>query len=477
MSTLRPWAVWRRLQYGSGFLLMVGLVSGLTYYQYFYHPGDCFDAVMNEDETGVDCGGTCVRICAASVIPPTIIWADSFKINEGQYNAVAYVENKNPIAGTPALKYTFELYDGSTLVAKREGTTLLPPNSVYAIFEGRIFTDGKKVTNTKLTLQPAELWQPAPLGREQFKTSNLDLISADKEPRLRATIENIELKKAEKIEVVATLFNDAGKAVTASQTFIDGLEGRSSKDIVFTWPGPIAKTIKSCIIPTDVLLVLDRSGSMAADGGNPPQPLESAKDAAKSFTKLLKAEDTMGYLSYATMPTTPLEQQLTADLSQVEAAIAGTMMGTNGVQYTNMGEAFKSATTELISERHRPDARKAIVFMTDGDVTRPLNPQTNLQDREYAATYAQEQALKAKDAGVTIYAIGFGNFLKAANSDVSRDTSLIRSFASEPANYYEAPTVTDLEIVYRKIASSLCESGTTRIDVIAKTPTNFTPLR
>ena len=141
-----------------------------------------------------------------------------------------------------------------------------------------------------------------------------------------------------------------------------------------------------------------------------------------------------------------------------------------------MGDAFLSALNELTSARHREDARKVIVFLTDGDVTRPLNPKTGSADREYAAKYAIDMANKAKEADVTVYAIGFGDFFSKAEA-VERDVSLIKNLASSADTYYEAPTVSDLEVVYKKIASDLCEMGPARIDVITKTDANFAPLR
>lgn len=476
MSTLRKWALRRRIYYGTGFLCVLVLMTSLVYRVYFYAPGDCFDTIANQDERGVDCGGSCVRICATDAIMPRIIWAESFEIIVGQYNAVAYVENSNQVAATPELVYTLQLFDGNDLVAERKGKTVLPPNSIYPIFEGRIDTNGSKVTRTVLTLEPPELWVPGINGREQFEVSNVNLTGADSKPRLDAVIKNTALTPAEKVEVVVTLFNDAGKPILASQTFIDYLAERSSKDIVFTWPNSIAKTVRSCLVPSDVVLVLDRSGSMAADGGTPPEPLESAKKAAQSFSNFLQPKDTLGYLSYATTPTTPMEQTLTNNFAQVQSAVSSTVMGTGGVQYTNMGEAFSSATAELISERHRADARKVIVFMTDGDVTRPINPDTGLQDREYAGNYAKEKASLAKKENVTIYTIGFGDSFGESGGDVTRDISLIKDLASDPSYYYEAPTATQLQEVYQQIAESICESGTSKIEVIAKTPTNFTPL-
>ena len=457
---MRPWAVWRRIQYSLGFFVVLGLLSTLTYYQFFRHPGNCFDAIMNESETGVDCGGTCVRICALSVTPPTIVWADSFKIIVGQYNAVAYIQNKNSVAGTPALSYTFQLFDGDTMVAERRGSTVLPPNSEYPIFEGRIQTNGRNVTNTKLILDPADMWVPASLGREQFRTSNLNLSGVDAKPRLDVKIENTELTKADKVEVVATLFNDAGKAVTASQTFIDVLEGRTAKDIVFTWPNPIAKTIKSCSIPSDVIIGIDLSGSMDNDGGTPPQPVTDALQAAKNFAARLGEHDQASVITFASTAT--INGTLTNDHAATANLIERLSIApAEQTGYTNTPALFKATQDELTSPRHSGDARRALVLLTDGLPTAKGDTVKILEETKLAAK-------QVSDSGVEVYVIGLGKGV---------DFDFIKSLAPDVNNAFVAPTGGDLDGIYKKITGSLCESGTTKIDVIAKTPTNFTPLR
>ena len=457
---MRPWAVWRRIQYSLGFFVVLGLLSTLTYYQFFRHPGNCFDAIMNESETGVDCGGTCVRICALSVTPPTIVWADSFKIIDGQYNAVAYIQNKNSVAGTPALSYTFQLFDGDTMVAERRGSTVLPPNSEYPIFEGRIQTNGRNVTNTKLILDPADMWVPASLGREQFRTSNLNLSGVDAKPRLDVKIENTELTKADKVEVVATLFNDAGKAVTASQTFIDVLEGRTAKDIVFTWPNPIAKTIKSCSIPSDVIIGIDLSGSMDNDGGTPPQPVTDALQAAKNFAARLGEHDQASVITFASTAT--INGTLTNDHAATANLIERLSIApAEQTGYTNTPALFKATQDELTSPRHSGDARRALVLLTDGLPTAKDDTVKILEETKLAAK-------QVSDSGVEVYVIGLGKGV---------DFDFIKSLAPDVNNAFVAPTGGDLDGIYKKITGSLCESGTTKIDVIAKTPTNFTPLR
>lgn len=479
MSKLfRPWAFWRRVQYGIGFGAFWSLVGVAVYFGFFYTPANCFDNILNGNEAGVDCGGSCTRICAFAVEKPSVVWAESFRIIDGQYNAVAYIENKNIGAGTPNLKYTFRLFDGEEEIATRQGETVIPPNSVYPIFEGRILTnDGRKPTKTLIEIQSDGIWLPATIGRDQFRTLDHAILNADSRPRVTASIENTELTDARNVEIVATIFDRAGTPLTASKTFVDKFDARTTREITFTWPNPIAKTIRSCEVPSDVILVLDRSGSMAADGGNPPEPLESAKQAAKSFVDIMRKGDLIGYLSYATNPSNPMEQTLTSNHNEVLNSIQRTAMGKDGVQYTNMGDAFVMAHQELTSLRHREDARKVIVFLTDGDVTRPINPETGEADREYAANYALEKAKEASNDDIIVYTIGFGDFFSEVNEDVERDVDLIKNLASSERNYYEAPTVVELREVYKKIANDICESGPARVDVITKTDTNFAPLR
>lgn len=477
MSQFRPWAAWRRLQYSLGFSLFLCLIGVFVYFVSFYTPPNCFDNIKNGKEVDVDCDGKCVRICSVSALAPKIVWADSFEITAGQYNAVAYVENMNPTASTKQLKYTFKLLDQGSVIAERSGTTILPPNSVYPVFEGRIKTENnRKPTKTELEIQPVEVWQPATLGKNQFMVRDFKLTSADSRPQLSADIENLELTSADTVEVVATIFNSAGKPLTASQTFIDNFLPRSTRQVVFTWPNSIAKTVRSCEVPSDIVVVLDRSGSMAADGGTPPEPLQSAKAAAANFVNQLEKNSQIAFVSYATTPSSPMEQLLTSDTKSVVSAISNVKMGEGETQYTNMGDAFKVATEELKSSRHREDARKVIIFMTDGDVTRPVNPQTGELDRVYAANYAREMANQAKADNTTIYTIGFGD-LNANDDSLVRDSTLVKELASAPEFYFEAPTITDLKRVYQDIANGICEDGPARIEVLTKTVTNFTPLR
>jgi hypothetical protein len=80
MNIERPWAFWRRIQYGAGFTTFCSLVGTLIYFGFFYTPANCFDGFLNNNELGVDCGGSCTLICPFTVIPPKVVWAEVLKL-------------------------------------------------------------------------------------------------------------------------------------------------------------------------------------------------------------------------------------------------------------------------------------------------------------------------------------------------------------------------------------------------------------
>src|SRR5690606_32805107 len=101
-------------------------------------------------------------------------------------------------------------------------------------------------------------------------------------------------------EVVATIFDAEGTALASSRTFLDRFTGRTDQQIFFTWPEPIAKTLRSCELPTDVVVAIDVSGSMNNDQDEPPQPLTAVKEAAARFINRLGEKDQSGVVTFAT---------------------------------------------------------------------------------------------------------------------------------------------------------------------------------
>lgn len=454
MIDTRPWAARRRFIILTFIWSFLAIVAATIFFVYFYQAPTCFDNEMNGKERAVDCGGDCVRICAMDVMKPAVLWAESFKIVDGQYNVVAYVENRNRTAGTPELSYTMTLEDAQGVIISREGKTVLPPDNTYPIFEGRIMTGDRVPTKTTITLGEAPLWLPGTQTRQQFTLIDRgDIQNADGAPRLQSSVKNNALVPAKNAEVVATIFDSEGTALTASRTFLD-FPAQSASDVIFTWPEPIAKTLRSCEVPTDVMLAIDLSGSMNNLGGVPPEPLASVKRAAEAFVSRLGKRDRVGVVTFATnaqivTPLTPNTTDVASAISRLaipEAEETGS---------TNSGAAMPYLLSEFASDRHNPDARKVVVLLTDG-LTNDPEP-----DPE---AFALAEVLKLKDNDINIFTIGLGEDI---------NDTFLRQMASTPEQYFRTLSAQQVDQIYRDITAAICEEGAARIDIIPKTNTAF----
>ena len=110
--------------------------------------------------------------------------------------------------------------------------------------------------------------------------------------------------------------------------------------------------------PIDVVLVMDRSGSMANDY---PSRISSAKIAAKAFVaEMNPARDRIGLVSYSTDATCALH--LTGDYSSVNSTIDG--LSPSG--WTATRKALYTAIQEMVARRN-PGAVHAVILMSDGE--------------------------------------------------------------------------------------------------------------
>src|SRR3989344_3830217 len=87
------WALKRQIFYTSVLCVFFLIFGFLVGYPYLNKPPTCNDGKQNGDESGVDCGGLCLRACIGEVDIISILWSRAFQVVPGRYNAVAYIEN------------------------------------------------------------------------------------------------------------------------------------------------------------------------------------------------------------------------------------------------------------------------------------------------------------------------------------------------------------------------------------------------
>lgn len=200
--------------------------------------------------------------------------------------------------------------------------------------------------------------------------------------------------------------------------------------------------------PTDIVLILDRSGSMSGS------PLENLKKGAKKFIDIIdEATDSskdgnigsgsrIGIVSFA--DTAVQNTQLITSVQDLKNAVDGLTAGGS----TNHADAFSEAAA--LFDPASSNARVMVMF-TDGKTTSGENP--------------SPIAAAARASGIVIYCIGL------VGSD-GIDPNTLNDWATDPDASHVAitPDDSELEDLFADLASNISKPGATNIvltDVIS----------
>jgi hypothetical protein len=232
------WAGRRKLVLWLGFISVVAVIGWLGYLKITDREPTCFDRVKNQSEAGIDCGGVCELLCPFQTIDPKVHWSRVFRVTDGVYNAVAYIENPNIESGVDSVSYTFQLFDkDGKYIAERRGTTFLSTNAVIPVFEGGIEVGGREPARTFFEFSEPFVWRIAK-NLPGIRVERQGLTRIDTAPKIDAILVNESVVDAHNIEVVAIVFDATDNAIGSSKTIVRLLEGSGEAPIVFTWPKP-----------------------------------------------------------------------------------------------------------------------------------------------------------------------------------------------------------------------------------------------
>ncbi len=239
------WATRRQFKYAFGVFLFFGLIIFAIIYPVIFKAPTCQDGKNNADESGVDCGGSCSLMCKSEIFSPVVLWNRAFLVINNNYNLVAYVENRNRDSAVLKASYEFRIYDNNNkLLGRREGSTFIPPNQQFAIFEPRFDAgEGQIKTVTFEFIEPLIWVKKAPtLQALPIRVNNIVFDDNKDTPSLSAIINNDSVYDLPEFNVIAILYDKDNNAINASKTYKDKLLSNDSIPVFFTWPEILSAT-------------------------------------------------------------------------------------------------------------------------------------------------------------------------------------------------------------------------------------------
>lgn len=450
------WAVRRRMQ-TIGIIVSAILIFAVFPYWISHRVAPtCTDGKKNQSELGVDCGGPCTLRCAQEVKNLNILWTKVFTIRPSNYDVVSYVENPNADSGLESFTYTAKLFnEAGNVIGTRQQTGYARPSERFVLFIGGIDTGEAIAKSGSIEISPNLRWVGTLPAKTLFSVSDKILSNLERQPNLTAVLHNETPELLRAVDVSTIIYDDKSNPIGVSATKIEKLDPNDAAKLIFTWPAPFDYTAdtEQCSTPVDVILGLDRSGSMKSEN-----KIDQAKLAAEAFVARLTNKDQSGYVSFASTASVPIDQPLTGEVERLKLAISKTDIHADGMQFTNIGDALRRAIDEFATQRRNRDARPIIVLLTDGIPNRPLD-ENGKGTEVYGSQYALQVADEAKRDGITIYTIGLG-------SDVNG--KLLEQLSTAPDYYYFAASGAELGRVYQQIATAMCKKAPSVIEILPR---------
>ncbi|KRE38776.1 IPT/TIG domain-containing protein, partial [Paenibacillus sp. Soil724D2] len=210
------------------------------------------------------------------------------------------------------------------------------------------------------------------------------------------------------------------------------------------------------VVPNDVVLIIDKSGSMAPAYNNGEDKMTNAKNAAKGFVDLMDL--TKHRVAVVDFSSTNMISSIpfTTDKDVAKNYI-------NGIQAnggTATGDAIQAAINLLVD--HRPEAQPVIVIMTDGEANQPSNDPYG---------YAKQKAQDAKDAGIITYTIAL--LKPSEDPDTSGPNILLKEMATTAAHHHFVLGSTGLAEIYAAIVKEIGLASAFDVTVMDIVDPNF----
>lgn len=199
--------------------------------------------------------------------------------------------------------------------------------------------------------------------------------------------------------------------------------------------------------PTDVMLVMDKSGSMNDKAGSSGTKLFNAKSSANSFIDTLSNQETnrVGLVSFASAAT--LENGLTTAFSTVKNHVNS--LSATGETCIECG--INKANQEIAA--HKRPVKNVVILLTDG-IANHIEGNNGL----VGSPLAEQRALAAAQNGHTANGTVF--FTIGLGKDVDSDF-LSRLAKRTGGQYYYSPTTDQLNDIYTQISQLLAKGSVT----------------
>lgn len=210
--------------------------------QKFLPEPTCFDQRKNQNELGIDCGGSCDPCELKNLKPVAVYWARAFPVRPHTYDVAAEIENRNEELASPLFRYEFILYDSLGPLARKTG-------SAYLLRQERSFVVETNLTTTRepnlveLRILGVD-WEVNRGPRYTIAVERRDYRVREEDGRKQSVVEagifNNTPYDFRFVEVQFAVFDPQGNAIGVNKVLVDDLRSGARRTVTSIWPEVLA---------------------------------------------------------------------------------------------------------------------------------------------------------------------------------------------------------------------------------------------
>ena len=234
---MASWSRQRRSLYATVVIVVLVAAIGIPSFFYFYKAPSCSDGIQNGNELGIDCGGSCVKLCASAFLSPIISWTRFDQVANGLYNVAAYVVNPNPNAGAANVPYHIAFYDAQgVIITDVYGTVTLPPHRNTLAFQSSVNTGKRVPARALFEFTSAPNWLPASDTLSPLQVVDKKYDEDTTGSSLQVTLRNTSVNPIGQLSVFVVLYDSSQNEIGFSKTVVDGIPAGGTVVAPYTWP-------------------------------------------------------------------------------------------------------------------------------------------------------------------------------------------------------------------------------------------------
>lgn len=213
------------LLYGGFYLFVWAIAAGLIYLIFFQTAPSCFDNQQNQDETGIDCGGSCID-CGLKYINSLVVSRPLIFKNNDQISFWAKVQNPNLAYGSDKLDYRVNFYDSqNNLLLTLNRTSFIYAGETKNVLEAGFRVSRGAAVRAELVIDESSLnWRPAAEWMAPIlETAEVKSVIQKDQAVITGVVKNPSSFSMTKVTVGAVLNNRSGFPLGVSKTDLGGL--------------------------------------------------------------------------------------------------------------------------------------------------------------------------------------------------------------------------------------------------------------